>query len=62
MLEVMRRIRDRDETPFLHVRGDNDRALALYESLGFRTRWMGHVAVLKKTKRDVDDNVSFESA
>jgi ribosomal protein S18 acetylase RimI-like enzyme len=62
MLEVMRRIRDRDETPFLHVRGDNERALALYESLGFRTRWMGYFAVLKKTKRDVCDNVSFESA
>jgi ribosomal protein S18 acetylase RimI-like enzyme len=61
MLEVMRRIRDRDETPFLHVRGDNDRAIALYGSLGFRTRWTGHFAVLKKTKRDVRDNVSLES-
>lgn len=62
MLEVMRRIRDRDETPFLHVRGDNDRAIALYERLGFRTRWTGHFAVLKKIKRDVRPNVSFESA
>ena len=62
MLEVMRRIRDRDETPFLHVRGDNDRAIALYERLGFRTRWTGHFAVLKKIKRDVRSNVSFQSA
>jgi ribosomal protein S18 acetylase RimI-like enzyme len=38
MLEVMRRIRERGETPFLHVRGDNARAIALYERLGFRIR------------------------
>src|SRR5215472_2799289 len=62
MLEVMRRIRDRHETPFLHVRGDNDRAIALYERLGFRTRWTGHFAVLKKAKRGVRANASFESA
>lgn len=62
MLEVMRGIRHRNETPFLHVRGDNHRAIALYERLGFRTRWTGHFAVLKKTKRDVRPNLSFESA
>ena len=62
MLEVMRRIRGGGETPFLHVRGDNDRALALYERLGFRTRWTGHFAVLKKIKGDVRPNVPFESA
>ncbi|HTW31131.1 MAG TPA: GNAT family N-acetyltransferase [Candidatus Sulfotelmatobacter sp.] len=48
MLEVMRRIRERGETPFLHVRGDNARAIALYERLGFRTRKRGHFAVLRK--------------
>ncbi len=47
MSEVMRRIRDRGETPFLHVRQDNARAIALYERLGFRTRWKGHFAVLR---------------
>src|SRR5215831_17954859 len=48
MTEVMRCIRERGEKPFLHVRGDNARAIALYERLGFRTRWEGHFAVLRR--------------
>lgn len=48
MLEVMQRIRDGGETPFLHVRGDNERAIALYERLGFRIRKRGHFAVLRR--------------
>lgn len=48
MREVMRRIRQRGETPFLHVRGDNARAIALYERLGFRIRKRGYYAVLRK--------------
>ncbi len=48
MAEVMQRIRERGETPFLHVRSDNTRAIALYERLGFRKRWEGHFAVLRK--------------
>jgi predicted GNAT family acetyltransferase len=48
MLEVMQRIRERGETPFLHVRGDNARAIALYERLGFRIRKRGHFAVLRR--------------
>ncbi len=48
--EVMRAIRERGETPFLHVRAHNRRAIAVYERLGFRIRWQGHVAVLRKTK------------
>jgi len=48
MIEVMRRVRDRGETPFLHVRGDNSRAIALYERLGFGIRKRGHYAVLRK--------------
>jgi ribosomal protein S18 acetylase RimI-like enzyme len=48
MTEVMRGIRQRGETPFLHVRGDNDRAIAIYKRLGFRERKLGHFAVLRK--------------
>ncbi|HET6181770.1 MAG TPA: GNAT family N-acetyltransferase [Candidatus Sulfotelmatobacter sp.] len=48
MTEVMRRIRLRGETPFLHVRGDNVRAIAIYKRLGFRERKFGHFAVLRK--------------
>lgn len=48
MLEVMRGIRNRGETPFLHVRSDNARAIALYERLGFRTTWEGYYAVLRR--------------
>jgi len=49
MAEVMRRIRDRGETPFLHSRQDNTRAVEIYKRLGFRERKLGHFAVLRKT-------------
>jgi len=48
MIEVMRRILERGETPLLHVRQDNVRAIALYERLGFRLRVLLHFAVLRK--------------
>lgn len=48
MTEVTRRILTRGETPFLHVRQDNVRAITLYEKLGFRLRLQGHFAVLRK--------------
>jgi predicted GNAT family acetyltransferase len=48
MTEIMRGIWDRGEVPFLHVRGDNRRAIALYERLGFRIRTTPHLAVLRK--------------
>jgi predicted GNAT family acetyltransferase len=48
MSEIMRGIRQRGETPILHVRADNDRAIALYERLGFRIRLSGHFAVLRR--------------
>jgi predicted GNAT family acetyltransferase len=48
MAEVMKRVRDRGEIPFLHVRQDNVRAIEIYERLGFRERKIGHFAVLRK--------------
>ncbi len=48
MAEVMRRICSRGETPVLHVRGDNVRAIELYERLGFRQRVLLYFAVLRK--------------
>jgi len=47
MAEVMQRIRSRGETPFLHVRGDNVRAIELYQRLGFSQRVLLHFAVLR---------------
>jgi len=48
MTEVMRRIRELGEIPFLHVRQDNERAVEIYKRLGFRERKLGHFAVLRK--------------
>ena len=48
MLEVMKGIRSRGETPFLHSRQDNLRAVDVYKRLGFRERKLGHFAVLRK--------------
>jgi GNAT superfamily N-acetyltransferase len=48
MTEVMRRILNRGETPFLHVREDNMRAIELYHRLGFARRVLLHLAVLRK--------------
>src|SRR4029077_10634059 len=48
MTEIMRRIRDRGEVPFLHVRQDNVGAIELYKKLGFRERALGHYAVIRK--------------
>lgn len=48
MTEIMRRIREGGETPFLHSRGDNTRAIEVYKLLGFRKRKLGHFAVLRK--------------
>jgi predicted GNAT family acetyltransferase len=48
MTEVMQRICGRGETPCLHVREDNVRAIALYERLAFSRRVLLHFAVLRK--------------
>jgi predicted GNAT family acetyltransferase len=46
--ELIRRILGRGETPFLHVRKDNVRAIELYERLGFRCRVVRYHAVLRR--------------
>ncbi|HVI08230.1 MAG TPA: GNAT family N-acetyltransferase [Candidatus Binatia bacterium] len=48
MAELIMQICQRDETPFLHVRGSNARAIALYQQLGFKQRVLLHHAVLRK--------------
>jgi ribosomal protein S18 acetylase RimI-like enzyme len=49
MMEVMRRIRQRGEVPFLHVRQDNLRAIELYKRLGIAERGVVYLAVITKT-------------
>lgn len=53
MLEVMRRIRERGEKPFLHVRRDNTRAIQLYERLGYTTRVVLYYAIVRRMGRDL---------
>ena len=48
MIQQMHRIQAAGEVPFLHVRYDNQRAIKVYESLGFATRREVHFYVLKK--------------
>jgi ribosomal protein S18 acetylase RimI-like enzyme len=48
LAEVARRIIDGGRTPMLHVRGDNVRAIRVYEAMGFVTR---HVLALQVLKR-----------
>jgi predicted GNAT family acetyltransferase len=48
MTEVMRRLFDRGERPFQHVRESNRRAIEIYERLGFVKRVMRQHVVLRK--------------
>jgi len=50
MTELVRGIRNRGETPLLHVREDNVRAIQLYQKLGFSQRVLLHFAVLRKAE------------
>ena len=47
---LMERICSRAELPFLHVRSENDRAIQVYERLGFRKRASLHYVVLRHKK------------
>lgn len=46
---LAQRIRERGETPFLHVRPDNAGAVHVYEKLGFRTRRTLYVGIVEST-------------
>lgn len=48
MSQVVRGILERGEIPFLHVRGDNLRAIELYKRLGFVERKSGSFVVLRR--------------
>jgi len=44
---VCQQILAQNKMPFLHTRPDNDRAIQVYEKLGFRTRRMLYLAVVR---------------
>ncbi|HVV54068.1 MAG TPA: GNAT family N-acetyltransferase, partial [Mucilaginibacter sp.] len=48
LIHQIQRIRAASGIPYLHVKYDNDRAIKLYESLGFSTRSEAHFYVLQK--------------
>lgn len=48
MLRVMKIILDNSFTPFLHVLTSNSTAIQLYESIGFRTRTIIFIDVIKR--------------
>jgi ribosomal protein S18 acetylase RimI-like enzyme len=50
LLHQINRIRAAGDIPYLHVRYDNDRAVKLYERLGFTTRTNVYFYVLQKTE------------
>jgi predicted GNAT family acetyltransferase len=48
LINQVQRIQAAGETPFLHVRHDNYRAIQVYESLGFETRSEMHFYIMAK--------------
>jgi predicted GNAT family acetyltransferase len=51
LMQQVTRIIKAGETPFLHVRYNNDRAVKVYQSLGFYTRTYVHFYVIQKQGR-----------
>lgn len=49
LIHQINRITASGDIPYLHVRSDNDRAIKVYESLGFVTRCNVWFYVIKKT-------------
>jgi predicted GNAT family acetyltransferase len=45
---LIQKITKRDETPFLHVRTENVGAIRVYEKLGFKTRRVVNIALVKR--------------
>ncbi|HEY4195525.1 MAG TPA: GNAT family N-acetyltransferase, partial [Mucilaginibacter sp.] len=50
LISQVQRIRVAGDIPFLHVRYDNDRAVKVYERLGFNTRTEVHFYVIVKNE------------
>jgi ribosomal protein S18 acetylase RimI-like enzyme len=50
LLDQAKRIKQEGNTPFLHVKDDNERAIKVYESLGFAIRHDVYFYVLDKAK------------
>jgi predicted GNAT family acetyltransferase len=50
LIHQINRIKTASEIPFLHVRYDNDRAIKVYESLGFSTQREIYFYVMQKAK------------
>jgi predicted GNAT family acetyltransferase len=48
MVEIMQRILARNETPFLHVRAQNNHAIDLYRRLGYIDRHLFQLAILRR--------------
>jgi predicted GNAT family acetyltransferase len=48
MVEIMQRITARGETPYLHVRSANQRAIDLYHRLGYIDRHLFQLTILRK--------------
>jgi ribosomal protein S18 acetylase RimI-like enzyme len=49
MVEIMRRILSLGETPFLHVRSQNQRAIELYRRMGYAHRHLFQLTILRKS-------------